>query len=130
MTIHTLYRWVDTAAKKFKRPPAPFSLFPVKIEPAGVLSYNVSRDGPALVRESLEHVAPGDCGCYDTDGSVPQCHFQFRRDPSFVTEQAVVEELYSELAAMSSHMRFETKFWRGIKGALSLAMSLNQLHLS
>ena len=67
MTIRILYRWVETAVKmKFLRTPAPFALFPVNIEPAGVLSYNVSRNGPALVRESPERVSPGDYGIYET----------------------------------------------------------------
>ena len=67
MTICTLYRWVETAVK-MKCPGAcsPFALFPIEIQPAGVLSCNVSQNGPALVRESQERVSPGDYGIYET----------------------------------------------------------------
>ena len=41
-----------------------YALFPIGMRPAGVLSYYIYRNGPALSPESQESIAPGDYGIF------------------------------------------------------------------
>ena len=62
-TVSTAYRWVVTAVQTWGRRPEPdqsYALFPVVVQPSGVLTYSVQQNGPASSRESQEVIVTGD----------------------------------------------------------------------
>ncbi|KAF8798358.1 hypothetical protein BYT27DRAFT_6902896 [Phlegmacium glaucopus] len=66
-SISTAHRWITTVVQT-QDPDfslEEFTLFPIVIRPAYVLTYTVERDGLALSRASQENIVPGDYGIYE-----------------------------------------------------------------
>jgi hypothetical protein len=96
--VHYGRGWEDTQAKLF-------ALFPVIIQPALVLRYNVVRNGLALPRDSWQEItAPGDCGIY-----VLGTKYQYLSDSSSVLKTAAdrsVAEVSYKFTPIDSYSSF------------------------
>ena len=96
--VHYGRGWEDTS----------FALFPVIIQPALVLRYNVVRNGPALPRDSQEIMASGDYGIY-----VLGTKYQYLGDSSSVLKTAAdgsVAEVSYKFTPIDSYSSFAMFF--------------------
>ncbi|KAJ7230245.1 hypothetical protein GGX14DRAFT_538347 [Mycena pura] len=67
VSVSTLRRWVHV----MKGYPQEFCLFPVKVEPYGIMTYSMSPSGPMIDPESTESLPPGNYGWYKDSDLTP-----------------------------------------------------------
>ena len=70
VTVSTAYRWITDAVQAGYpdwEEAESYALFPVDVQPSGVLTYSVHKSGTtSLSRECQDAIVPGDYGLYAT----------------------------------------------------------------